>query len=38
MELTRKQIYDMLWTDGVGKTEQALGLKHLELKDYYSLN
>ena len=33
MELTRKQIYDMLWTDGVGKTEQALGLKHLELKE-----
>ena len=32
MELTRKQIYDMLWTDGVGKTETALGLKHLELK------
>ena len=23
----------MLWTDGVGKTEQALGLKHLELKE-----
>ena len=33
MELTRKQIYDMLWTDGVGKTAQALGLKHLELKE-----
>ena len=33
MELTRKQIYDMLWTDGVGKTEQALGLKYLELKE-----
>ena len=33
MELTRKQIYDMLWTDGIGKTEQALGLKHLELKE-----
>lgn len=33
MELTRKQIYDMLWTDGIGKTEQALGLKYLELKE-----
>ena len=35
MELTRKQIYDMLWTDGIGKTEQALGLKYLELKEIY---
>lgn len=32
MELSRKQIYDMLWTDGVGNTEKALGLKHIELK------
>ena len=32
MELTRKQIYDMLWTDGVGKTETALGLRRVELK------
>ena len=32
MELTRKQIYDMLWTDGVGNTEKALDLKHAELK------
>lgn len=32
MELTRKQIYDMMWTDGVGKTEQALGLRQPELK------
>ncbi|MBR5491949.1 MAG: hypothetical protein IKV77_02320 [Alistipes sp.] len=32
MELTRKQLYDMIWTDGVGKTEKALGLKQIELK------
>ena len=32
MKLTRKQIYNMMWTDGVGKTETALGLKRLELK------
>lgn len=32
MELTRKQIYDMMWTDGVGNTEKALGLKQTELK------
>ena len=32
MKLTRKQIYDMMWTDGVGKTETALGLKREELK------
>ena len=32
MELTRKQIYDRMWTDGVGKTEKALGLKQAELK------
>ena len=32
MELTRKQIYDMMWTDGVGNTEKALGLKQIELK------
>ena len=32
MELTRKQIYDMLWTDGVGKTETALGLRRVEFK------
>ena len=32
MELTRKQIYDMMWTDGVGKTEINLGLKQAELK------
>ena len=32
MKLTRKQIYDMMWTDGVGKTETSLGLKRVELK------
>ena len=32
MKLTRKQIYDMMWTDGVGKTETSLGLKREELK------
>lgn len=32
MKLTRKQIYNMMWTDGVGKTETALGLKRVELK------
>ena len=32
MKLTISQLYDMIWTDGVGKTETALGLKHLELK------
>ena len=32
MELTRKQIYDMMWTDGIGKTEINLGLKQAELK------
>ena len=32
MELTRKQLYDMMWTDGVGQTEKALGLKQIELK------
>ena len=32
MKLTIRQLYDMIWTDGVGKTETALGLKHLELK------
>lgn len=32
MELTREQIYEMLWADGVGKTEKALGLKQVELK------
>ena len=32
MELTRKQIYDMMWTYGVGKTEINLGLKQAELK------
>ena len=32
MELTRKQIYDMMWTDGVGKAEKVLGLKQVELK------
>lgn len=32
MELTRKQIYEMMWTDGVGNTEKALGLKQVELK------
>lgn len=31
MELTRKQIYDMMWTNGVGNTEKALGLKRIEL-------
>lgn len=31
MELTRKQIYDMMWTDGVGKTEINLGLKQAEM-------
>lgn len=32
MELTREQLYEMLWTDGVGKTEKALGLKQQELQ------
>jgi hypothetical protein len=32
MELTREQLYEKLWTDGVGKTEKALGLKRPELK------
>ena len=32
MKITIRQLYDMIWTDGVGKTETALGLKHLELK------
>ena len=32
MKLTRKQIYDMMWTDGVGNTEKALGLRQTELK------
>ena len=32
MELTREQLYEMLWTNGVGKTEKALGLKQPELK------
>ena len=32
MELTREQLYDMLWANGVGKTEKALGLKPTELK------
>ena len=37
MELTRKQIYDMMWTDGVGKTEINLGLKQAEMPliDYF---
>ena len=32
MELTRKQLYNMMCTDGVGQTEKALGLKQIELK------
>lgn len=32
MDLTREQLYEMLWTDGVGKTEKALGLKQQELQ------
>lgn len=32
MDLTREQIYDMLWTIGVGKTEKSLGVKQPELK------
>ena len=32
MEVTRKQIYDMIWTDGIGKTQKTLGLKYDELK------
>ena len=32
MEVTRKQIYDMIWTEGIGKTEKELGLKYDELK------
>ena len=32
MELTREQLYEMLWIDGVGKTEKALGLKQQELQ------
>ena len=32
MELSRKDIYDMMWTDSIGKTEKKLGLKQTELK------
>ena len=32
MELTREQIYEMMWADGVGKTQKALGLRQQELK------
>lgn len=32
MELSRKDIYDMMWTEGIGKTEKKLGLKQTELK------
>ena len=32
MELSREQLYEMLWSNGVGKTEGALGLKQAELK------
>lgn len=32
MELTREQLYQMLWTDGVGKTQEALGLRPEEMK------
>lgn len=32
MDLTREQLYEMLWTDGVGKTEKALGLRQQDLK------
>lgn len=32
MDLTREQLYEMLWADGVGRTEKALGMKPAELK------
>ena len=32
MDLTREQLYEMLWADGVGKTGKALGLKPQELQ------
>ena len=32
MDLTREQLYEMLWSDGVGKTENELGLKRQELQ------
>ena len=32
MDITREQLYEMLWSKGVGKTEEALGLKQQELQ------
>jgi hypothetical protein len=32
MDITREQLYEMLWSKGVGKTEEALGLKQPELQ------
>lgn len=31
MELSREQLYERIWSDGIGKTEQALGLRRDEL-------
>lgn len=31
MDLTREQLYEMMWTKGVGKTEKELGLKPYQL-------
>ena len=38
MDLTREQLYEMLWTNGVVKTEIALGLRHAELKQLCEAN
>ena len=32
MDITREQLYEMLWSKGVGKTEETLGLKQTELQ------
>ena len=32
MDITREQLYELLWSKGVGKTEEALGLKQHELQ------
>lgn len=32
MDITREQLYEKLWTEGVGRTQTALGLKQPELK------
>ena len=32
MDITREQLYELLWSKGVGKTEETLGLKQPELQ------